>query len=530
MAAPTPISGQRPPSTPGSSATSWSRSGEPGSAFSGLSRGGRGRGSGRGRSGRSGRGGSRETKVIGGDSTSDKPNLTSTSKSAPAPSTIPPATAEKTPVISNSPSSARPTRNPRRASRSIPAVVPPISTDAPSHPGSSKPASRRRRSQAGKTASSTLTKINVPSHHDNLLRPQRPRIDSVPHTAPIKDAPPHLTSNSTNKHADVETVLEHVRAVNVYDRPHTPGSHIDWAGDDDDSLPDLDDWGITSVKVATNENGLISPLGVSGLRPLPEMIVDAETTSTHQKTPELMNGAISEQTKITPHQVQNPDDGISNPDDASVAAPITTTQEPLVSAPASAKVSLCPSLPPDAAGVANQDEVVSKEIEIIVPVAKVERGLAASIHSPNTSTEKEDPFSNLLARNGLAASIHAPHPARMTETKSVPSDMPSYTRSSPDHRTHNRSHPIGRPPSYPRVDTNGRPSRSGYNTPRGGLSAGSSHHSRTHSTPPVGSHTHRLPAHRPVLTGDALSRLAKTIGGTASSSARVPAISAAAQE
>jgi hypothetical protein len=33
-------------------------------------------------------------------------------------------------------------------------------------------------------------------------------------------------------------------------RPSTPGSHIDWAGDEDDSLPDLDDWGVPSSSVA----------------------------------------------------------------------------------------------------------------------------------------------------------------------------------------------------------------------------------------------------------------------------------------
>ena len=34
------------------------------------------------------------------------------------------------------------------------------------------------------------------------------------------------------------------------DRPHTPGSHIDWA-DDDDSLPDLNDWGYTEDVTAS---------------------------------------------------------------------------------------------------------------------------------------------------------------------------------------------------------------------------------------------------------------------------------------
>ncbi|KAH0587400.1 hypothetical protein H2248_006190 [Termitomyces sp. 'cryptogamus'] len=529
MVPPTP--NQHPSNTPGPSATSWSRSGEPGSAFSGSSsRGGRGRGSGRSRSGRNIRGVHRETKPIGAEASSDKPNLMSTSKPVPLPSVkpgaIPSMAAEKAPVIPNASPYARPRKNSRRTSRSVPAVVaPPVGADVPSNPGSSKPPSRRRRSQTGKTAPTLAKDNNVPSHDDNLLRPPHPRIGPVPHIASIKDVPPHLTSNSINKHTDVDAVPERVDAVDADDRSHTPGSHIDWAGDDDDSLPDLDDWGITSIKVATNENGLISPLGVSGLRPLPDIVTDAQTSSPHQKIFQSTNGVISDETKFTLRSVKSPDNGITNSDDVSVAAPMTTTQEPLVSAPASAKVSLCPSLPPDAASVTSEAEPVLEEIEVTAPLVKVERGLAASIYSPNANADKEDPFSNLLPRNGLAASIHAPHPAEITGSKSVPSDTSLYLRASPEHGKHNRSHPIGRPPSYARADNNSRSSRSGYNTPRGRVSARGSSHARTHSTPPEGSHTRRSPAHRPVLTGDAISRLAKTIGGTTLS--RVPAISAA---
>ncbi|KAG6886061.1 hypothetical protein C0993_004051 [Termitomyces sp. T159_Od127] len=542
-----PISNQCPSNTPGPSATSWSRSGEPGSAFNGVGRGGRGRGPGRGRHGRSSRGGPRETKVVGTDSSSDKSSLVPTLKTAPIPSTKPaavssPTATEKKSVVPNVAPSGRPRRNLRRIQQLQGRnETPSVGIDAPTNPSSSKSASRRRRSQTGKTVQMANT-INVSSRDINQLRSQCPSTGTVLHVAPIKDAPPHLTS-TINKHDDVDAVLDRVGVAHVDDRAHTPGSHIDWAGDDDDSLPDLDDWGITSVKVAINENGLMSPLGVNNLRPLPDIVTDADS-SPHRETLILTKSSFSDQIETTPHQANGSTNGILTSgkffpfpnssflnvlihyvikDDAHVAAPITTTQEPLVSAPASAKVSLCTFPPPYVAGSTLQDEVALLEPKVNAPVAKVELGLAAYIHSPDGSSDKEDPFSNILGRNGLSASIHAPHAVDMMETKSIPSDISVHSRVSPEHQTH-RYHATGRPPSSLRADDSSRPSRSGYNTPRGGLSA---YHARTHSTPPAGSHTRRSPAHRPVLTGDAISRLAKTIGGTTPSPARVSAISTA---
>ncbi|KAG6911655.1 hypothetical protein DXG01_007905 [Tephrocybe rancida] len=526
MAAPAPS--QRPQSSSGPSAT-WTRSGEPGSAFSGLSsRGGRGRGSGRGR-GRGGRGGgAREGKAIGADTTTNTSTSKSTATPIAKPLALPPAEGgEKTPAAPNAPASSRPRGNPRRVSRSIPPVVAPlVNTDAPSNSIASRPAnaSRRRRSQSGKPAPA-LPKINVPAHDDNLLRPQRPRMGPVPHTAPIKDAPPHLPGSPFQKRADIDALVERVRAVAMDNRPNTPGSHIDWAGDDDDSLPDLDDWGIPSTKVAANDNGLMSPLGVTGLKPLPGVTIDTEISSPHTRAPEL-NGDTSIQLHTTPHELEtlHHDDGTKNPDVAHVATPITTTQEPLVSAPGSAKVSLHPSLPASTAEVA--DELAHGAAQPTTSKLGVERGLAASIHSPNANAE--EPFSNLRARDGLSASIHAPLPNGISETKSAPSNISSYSTASPEHRTHNRSHTIGRPPMYPpRSENSGRPSRSGYNSPRGGLSVGSGYHTRTHSTPPPGTHNNRSPAHRPVITGDAISRLARTIGTTTLSSAKTSTVGAA---
>ncbi|EPQ59365.1 hypothetical protein GLOTRDRAFT_109649, partial [Gloeophyllum trabeum ATCC 11539] len=57
-------------------------------------------------------------------------------------------------------------------------------------------------------------------------------------------------------------------------RPTTPGSHIDWAGEDDDSLPDLDDWGYTTKTdpgtVTVEKANVISPILEGQLKPLPD--------------------------------------------------------------------------------------------------------------------------------------------------------------------------------------------------------------------------------------------------------------------
>lgn len=87
----------------------------------------------------------------------------------------------------------------------------------------------------------------------------------------------------------IDAAVERMRAGALADhRPSTPGSHIDWAGDDDDeSLPDLNDWGVSSVSSIGPPKGpdpaeldkqLISPLMVEGLKPLPEPVAKAPGT------------------------------------------------------------------------------------------------------------------------------------------------------------------------------------------------------------------------------------------------------------
>ncbi len=75
-------------------------------------------------------------------------------------------------------------------------------------------------------------------------------------STPNKDLPPHLATNPSKAagllipNEELEQVIEHLPTE--YSTLHTPGfpeGHIDWAQDDDDEeLPDLDDWGITTAK------------------------------------------------------------------------------------------------------------------------------------------------------------------------------------------------------------------------------------------------------------------------------------------
>ncbi|KAF7352967.1 putative proline/serine-rich protein [Mycena venus] len=302
------------PPVSGSASSRWARTtSESGSAFSGLGRGGRGGGRGRSRGGR-GRGG-------GGAGTSRTPSFaaekpaasessTSTSKpaasgSGPAPTqkpqapsgsgqapaqkppvtsglapaapaqkpSVPPAAASQKPTVPAA-TPARPKAHGRKSSRSaVPTVVVGPSTPSAETPAStSRPSNRRRRSQQlNSKGSAAGLKVNVPaSLDDNLLRPQN-RL-AVPHTAPLpsKDTPPHLAGSSFDMRNNIDALVERVRAVAMDNRPSTPGSHIDWAGDDDEGLPDLDDWGVTTS--VGDKDEMISPIIVDGLKPLPEPV------------------------------------------------------------------------------------------------------------------------------------------------------------------------------------------------------------------------------------------------------------------
>ncbi|KAJ7276195.1 hypothetical protein B0H12DRAFT_1084078 [Mycena haematopus] len=515
MATPAP-----PTATPASSRTrDWVRTGDSGSAFSGLGRGGRGGGRGRSRGGR-GRGGApgaSRTPSAAAEKPNDSSNLKPSSGPAPAPAPKPPvaagsaqAPAQRTSgsgsvqKSSTPPQPSVPTITPARpkgpgskSSRSaVPTVVVGPSTPAAETPAStSRPANRRRRSQqlSKGTGNAAGLRVNVPSLDDNLLRPQNSRL-SVPHTAPLpskdKDAPPHLASSSFDIRNNIDALVERVRAVAMDNRPSTPGSHIDWAGDDDEGLPDLDDWGVTtSVGDAASvgdKDEMISPIIVDGLKPLPEPVAKPPTPSGDLKE-EIPAPFVMEEPQKLPQPSLHP------------SLPPKPVAGPIITAPHSSR------------GNNNRKSPVRQ-----VPEEQLPSGDGTG---PGRSLkEKQDDGSSDSGREGLAASIHAPSRSD-SFTPSNSSTPPPQTRHF--NPTHNRAQTVGRvfPQSAP-VNFNSRFSRSGTSTPRGGH-MGAGQHTRTHSSPPAGSvlNNHRSPHTRPVITGDAISRLARTI-------ARTPPISA----
>lgn len=112
------------------------------------------------------------------------------------------------------------------------------------------PGRRRRNTQSHKRTPSAVVPKALPSA--TLSIPQPSKVAVPPH----RDAPPHAFPGASpvqpvhNIRQDIDSLVERVRATAMEShRPSSPSTHIDWAGDDDDSLPDLDDWGFSSKKM-----------------------------------------------------------------------------------------------------------------------------------------------------------------------------------------------------------------------------------------------------------------------------------------
>ncbi|KDR83329.1 hypothetical protein GALMADRAFT_235401 [Galerina marginata CBS 339.88] len=562
----------------------WGRSGEPGSAFNGLTRPGRG---GRGRGGaRGGRGGGRGTASNREPKADDEHRSMPDNPQAaaqPAVAAKPSGSSVSAPVSEKptapSSSSSRPKPPSRRASRTIPPAVNTQiqSVEIASAPTSAKPAVRRRRSQASKPNVPLPSKINPPAPNDNLLRPNKARLAPVPHTAPIKDTPPHLNQRFDMRN-DIDALVERVRAVAMDNRPTTPGSHIDWAGDDDDSLPDLDDWGVTPATFISSKADVISPLIVGSLKPLPDITTNSFPASPLKQVQEVAATAaeppVKEKKQDNPLQTKPPT--VSLPPRAT--EPTSAKASNLLTSDFSSRKPLHPSLPvkpaagpsvsqlklragatpmrnstyPKSPISATKDSFMPKvnlpeqtalaetsvdgetsdaKVSSVVDENSAHRPDGLTIVEPDavlevssareaTHQSKADNADDDSTLEGLAASIHAP--GAIADSVSAPANISSYSDFSSDQQgptlTHTRAHTVGRPSSFPKppqTDYVPRFSRSGYSTPRGGFG---SYHSRTHSSPPAGSAmgnqhgSHN--ATRPVITGDAISRLARTIGKT----------------
>lgn len=141
-------------------------------------------------------------------------------------------------------------RAPIRPSLAVDVLAPPVAKDAP--PASPSRSSRRRRQAHKRTASAMQPKSLTPSIAGSV--PPSPSTHLMPMKS-SKDLPPHLPhlDNSApvvhDLRKEMANLVDHVRTMAMdQKRPESPGTHIDWAGDDDDSLPDLDDWFTTSKR------------------------------------------------------------------------------------------------------------------------------------------------------------------------------------------------------------------------------------------------------------------------------------------
>jgi hypothetical protein len=567
--------------TLGASNTSprWGRTGEPGSAFSGLSR-GRGRGRGSAGGSRGGRGRARE----GGpevDIPSTNPDNSQSSTSPSTKSLISPSLSIPLPGKPNVPPS-KPKSAPRRGSRGIHVTTPQINetvvTASTSTPTPAKVTHKRRRSQAGKPAFNLPPKANAPTLTDQLHHES--------HTETLKHIPPHLNGKFDVRN-DIDALVERVRAVAMDNRPSTPKSHIDWAVDDDDTLPDLDDWGVSTSTLTTQLEG-ISPIIVDGLRPLPEFaanptvpsplkqveavtvqpIMDAQSSS--------VNGMASDTVPPDPRSTMEEDvESEFSLESMAKFDPRTAVPLDSNSLQSNASLSLHPSLPnkplsvdsivqhtselrpraspmqfdpnltspitpmTDLSGMPERlPEANSKQTdaqEEPVEVAFETTDLKAATRTPESKLKGPEhlivvePITESVILNvstqtaqepspsGLRASMHAPKvivnsvltPANLSTHTDTRTDDPIYT--------HTRAHTVGRSPIpnstlHGQGDYISRVTRSGHTTPRGGFQG--TNHARTRSTPPGGANHYRSPHTRPVITGDAISRLARTIGKT----------------
>ena len=568
----------------GSSNTSprWGRTGEPGSAFSGLSRGrGRGRGS---AGGRGGRGKAREG-LSEVDIPSTKPDNSQSSTSPSTKSSISPSLSASTPGIPNVPPSfsSKPKFAPRRGSRAnhvttAPQINESVVATSVSTPTPAKVTHKRRRSQAGRPAFNVPPKVIAPTLTDTPLHPNKLHHES--HTEILKHIPPHLNGKFDVRN-DIDALVERVRAVAMDNRPSTPKSHIDWAVDDDDTLPDLDDWGVTTSTLTTQLEG-ISPIIVDGLRSLPELaanptvpsplkqveavtvqpIMGAQSSSVFGMAPETVP-PNPRSTREEDHESRFSSESMAKYDPRTAVYLDSNSLQP------NASLSLHPSLPNKPFSV---DSIVQHTNELrprasshptspIIPMMDLsgmpERSLATN--SKQTDAQEpveaafettdgkaatrasesrlkgsghmivEEPITESVILNvspnrgpgytqtaqepspfGLRASMHAPQGI----VNSVSTSASLSTRSHDPIHTHTRAHTVGRsPPSSTMGDYISRVTRSGYTTPKGGFQGTS--HARTRSTPPGGANHYRSPhTSRPVITGDAISRLARTIGKT----------------
>ncbi|KAL4241575.1 hypothetical protein ABKN59_000380 [Abortiporus biennis] len=537
---------------PNSPRAGWGRAGErePGSAFRGMgkSRAGGGRGGASNRGGRGGRGsggrGGTPSRAEGSvsKSTNDqskekpaKPSETQKTVSAPSqPISATPKPSTLPPISTNHPPSSSKAQNnrPKKSNeqQKAPARKGSVNSDAASVAATNSPtnstssrSSRRKRSHTNNKPPPALP--SAPSRKPSVsigTNINRTRHGRQPSSA-VKDLPPHLAPPPTSdtpsfdiKH-NIDALVERVRAV-AMDRPNTPGSHIDWAGDDDDSLPDLDDWGVTSSVSAPGKSSVISPILEGSLKPLPsiEANLSPELAETDVGNVHKLREAspASEPTNIASAAVEVVVTPPVGQDTTEATSKISGSQEKPSSqeltevhdSDVPLKTDMNSSHPPQPS---THDPDAPPSIEI-----PVQSGLAQSIHAPSNDGVLISSKDTSPERSLSPPSTHATPNFRSAPPHITGHNVPRTSRGGGFKPTHNRAHTVGKPPSYrlPHSASSGSfPDQvSDIDRPRRGDNP---QHARTHSSPPVAA-SHRAHASRPVITMDAMAKLARTLNGT----------------
>ena len=486
---------------------------------------GAGKGPSRGRGGRGGGRGGRSTNGKG--SSHSKPESTSNKPAAsvdqpqekppsdpqkPSPHSIPPTTASQPPA-SMPPKQSNRTKPGRRGSeRKGSRKGPSLSVDpsamstsnTSSSPSVSPHTPHRKRGSSQASApppppvTSTLPRKQSVTQENNVRQEKLP---------PTKDLPPHLAPPPPSqptvpfdiKH-DIDALVERVRAV-AMDRPHTPGSHIDWAGEEDDSLPDLDDWGVPSTITAAPKTpaepqvapaDVISPILEDTLKPLPMIDIDIPT-------PSIRLHEVSDAPSPTDGGDETPRE-TAPPRSTGPHTPTTILRPRSASKPSSpTMVSPVPS-----ANTASGSPEASESFKDVIAGQFTNSDVSSSVHahldvrSEDVSSKDSSPSPD----RSLFTSIHA-----MSSSGSAPNHLPSRPPRESFNPSHGRSHTVGRfKPEH----------HSDNDRPRRGPAFS---HGRNHSTPPTGPGTSRAQARaphatRPVISVDAISKLARTLGGT----------------
>ncbi|KAI0720201.1 hypothetical protein C8T65DRAFT_633808 [Cerioporus squamosus] len=567
----------QPPSKSG-----WGRGGEAGSAFRGMSRGGRpGRGGGGGgRGGRASRGGSRpnNSNPPRTDDKGSKPNGTQTKeipKTTASAQSNAPAVANDTSTPPSKPANSQVRDSkvrPRKVSEAKPPrKVPPIVIEPPTVAASNSPVSattpnRSRRKRSTNRSTPSVSSKKSPSTESST---SHIRLDKSP--VITKDLPPHLapppppeTPSFDLKH-DINALVERVRAV-AMDRPNTPGSHIDWAGDEDDSLPDLDDWGVKSVTNSTSNTSvdqpdLISPILADALKPLPSIELGSPLTvpsvapplEIPQKSVPVLAAPSHPDGDNTPRGAAQESQRKEKPpvDRAQPAAPrnrkksdegakVTATSGSVVESAAAAvtaatveKDNAAKKSPLKQSTLPVHPSLPAKPVDAIDALSKrLPKTNPPPVQAPDHAADVEPPLKSGLSEsmhaskvNGVAPSEQPSESSPSPEPHGTAASMHASVHSAPSHiTTHSTPSSSSFQPSHGRAHTIGRPG--GVRVPPFSPTNGSFpderasrrdrvNHARTHSTPPTGpgtAHGHSRNGSRPVITVDALSRLARTLG------------------